>query len=100
MENRHGVDDALDVVQHVRREQNRLALFARGCERAPEEVPSYRRVEPDGRVVEYEQVGVLRERDRELGAASLAGAQVEEIASEVELQALAQCAGAVPIPLL
>jgi len=66
IQDHHVVDDPLDILQDVRGEQHRRAVVAHGRQRRPQDLAAGARVEAEGRIVEDQQVGAMRERKRSL----------------------------------
>ena len=72
------VDDAIDVGEDMRCEEDRLPLIARRFESGVEEVPARDHVESQPRVVQDEKVRVLGEGKEELGPTPLSQTHVTQ----------------------
>ena len=66
---------ALGLVHDVAGDEHRGAVVGEPVEQRPE-VAAQHRVEPDGRLVEDEQLGAAEQRDREAGPGALAAAEL------------------------
>src|SRR2546423_5761023 len=74
LDDRHPVRQGLRLVEVVRGEQHGLPQTLQRAHGVPRGAPG-RRVEPRGRLVEEDQVGIAHEREREVQAAQLAARQ-------------------------